>query len=202
MDSKLKYLFGADIYNWYYDESYLMFVTPIQIREIISQLITDKFQPKLIWDMFAGIGCDSITIQKYTNAEIISTELNTDTFSNLTSNLKYHNASITAYNTDCSTFIPDKAPDLVYFDPPWGDLFVSGREFDFNSVYLSNGKNVIELLREILKLYKNVCVKAPFDCMTFEIEFDTQIIAIYAFQKPKLKFLFLQAHHLDLELGA
>ena len=142
--------------------------------------------------MFCGIGCDTISMQRQIGSKLISTELNGETFANLLENVKeFTITDVTPINCDCSTMVPSE-PDLVYFDPPWGSGFESGKEFDFSTVYLSNGKNVIGLLHEILDRYKNVVVKAPFDCVTFELEFDKHIIRVYALPKPKLKFLFLK----------
>lgn len=193
----MKYLFGTDLSKWHYDDAYLYYVTPVQIRQIMTRLTAEHYgRPSCIWDMFCGIGCDTISMQTHLGSKLISTELNSETFGHLLENIKEFGASesITPINCDCSRFVPTplQVPDLVYFDPPWGSDFESGKEFDFGKVHLSNGKNVIELLREILDKYKNVVVKAPYDCVTFELEFDKHITKIMAFPKPKLKFLFLR----------
>lgn len=192
MSSKSKYLFGPYADKWHYNESYLHFVTPFQIRHIIASHAKKQYpRTTCIWDMFSGIGCDSVTLNQVLRAKIICTELNVDTYDNLCKNTAA-NSNIRPYNKDCSEFVPDVVPDLIFFDPPWGSAFESGKGFDFNQVNLHNGTNVIELLHQIVDTYGNVIVKAPYDCTTFEDEFEPLITKIYAFPKPKLKFLFIQ----------
>lgn len=190
--SKIKYLFGDQLERWHYHSDYLQYVTPDQIGQKLVSLADNEYDLSRLhlWDMFSGIGTDTI---KFSNMcrKVTATEIDSKTHSNLKLNLKEFGVSnVDAHLADCTVFAP-AGVDLIYFDPPWGDTFESGREFDFKEIRLPNGKSIIELLHEIHKNHKNIIIKSPYDCMTFEIELDKYITRIHAFPKPKLKYIFL-----------
>jgi len=148
-----------------------------------------------LWDMFGGVGTDSVlfaTLCKH----VFTTELNSETYSNLLKNIdEFEVTNITAKHADCSieaTHEQGMDINFVYFDPPWGTEYVSGEDFDFNSVKLSSGMTVPTVLRLVHEKYGYVIVKQPYLCSTFEKEFQPWISKMYGFPRQKLKFLFLE----------
>lgn len=193
MHSKLTYLFGADCDLWHYPPEHTHFVTPWQIKNKVFELAEQHYplNEMVVWDMFAGVGNDTVTLAEKSR-KVIATELNKETFKCLQENITAFRVKNTElHNIDCTEFQPTELVNLVYFDPPWGDGYESGKDFDFNTVKIGN-QNVIELLRDLHRKYGNVIVKSPYESVSFELEFDHLISRIYAFPKPKLKFIFLR----------
>jgi hypothetical protein len=79
-------------------------------------------------------------------------------------------------------------PDVIYFDPPWGDTFKSGHPFTFAEVTLSNGKVVMDVYDDLRKNYKEayLIVKSPYTC---EMDIpDSELLCILSFNRQKLKY--------------
>jgi len=194
--SKKRYLFGKSAEQWKLPAEYLGFATALCVREKAFKE-ADKFyhlEDKVVWDMFAGIGSDAVTLGQYCKTvhcteikkEIVEQYLipNTDQFGN---------GNIQTHHSDCSSSEQklDPSPDLVYFDPPWGSTYKPGKEFSFEGVTLDNGQNVLELLDRIREQYPKLIIKAPFNCQTFEKRYNDYIARVITFPRPKLKFIFL-----------
>ena len=97
----LKILFGEDSNKWSYDDDNLFLITPFYISKKIAELANSIFNNNnylsfdkdhslnkddlLIWDMFSGIGTDSLQLAEY--FKIITTELNTNTYQLLVKNI-------------------------------------------------------------------------------------------------------------------
>ena len=195
MSSRLTYLLGSHHAEWSYDDEYLSFVTPELISTSIVSLAQEHFAgliDKVIWDMFAGIGTDSIRLSQV-SGRVICTELNKGTFKHLKSNIQAMGATnIQATRIDCCDYAERVNCNIIYFDPPWGDSFQSGTKFDFVNVILSNGKNVLDIVQEMHKK-ADLIIKSPFTCQSFDTLFDEKyIIGIFAFRQQKLKFLFIK----------
>lgn len=188
--SKLNYLFGDKC--WDYLPERLHYVTPYQISQAVAKLVHDHYslQDATVWDMFAGIGMDSVNLSRYAK-QVISTEVDLPTYCKLETNCQ-NNTNITCIHADCCRGLAKGTADVVYFDPPWGDDFMSGTDFDFHQVVVSDTVDVIELLRQVVDQYRLVIVKSPYESSSFELAFDDQITAIYAFPKPKVKFLIIE----------
>jgi tRNA/tmRNA/rRNA uracil-C5-methylase (TrmA/RlmC/RlmD family) len=192
--SKLTYLFGAHYEQWKYSEPYLSFITPEIIANTVIHEAGDYFSglvDKVVWDMFAGIGTDAIRLARV-SGKVICTELNKATFKDLQHNVKVmeqHNMKL--LNGDCVDYMSSIECDIIYFDPPWGDTFQSGMDFDFSNIILDNGKSVIDLVLAAQRK-SNLIIKSPFSSNSFESVFDpVDIIGVYAFRQQKLKFIFV-----------
>jgi len=194
MDSKINYLFGENSEQWNYGHSYLHYVTPWQIGEKVVDLADQHYDlaEHNLWDMFAGIGTDTVKFATYCK-KITCTEIDPGTYENLTKNLSAFKVENTeTYNLDCLELLEKVSKDdIIYFDPPWGDKFESGKEFDFKSIRLPNGISIVELLHRLHEKHDKIIIKSPYDCTTFEMELDKHITKVYGFPKPKLKYIFL-----------
>lgn len=195
--SKLLYLFGPDYTDWSYESEYLMYATPHIISVEITKAANKQFNlhKKVVWDMFAGIGTDSLKFGEKAGY-MIATESNPETFANLTKNVEHFRTkkNIEIHNIDCCKFTDTGDVNLIYFDPPWGDSFKSGNMFDFRSVNLDNGKNVVELAQDMQAKYPMI-IKSPAMSDTFEEIFADNIIRIFTFPQQKLKFIFVEANN-------
>lgn len=198
--SKLGYLFGQEHNengtDWQYpSDEYLNYVTPKGIAEIIVKEAdhTYSLRDKVLWDMFAGIGTDSIRFSMCTG-KVLCSELNNDTYQCMNVNMdikNVHNAS--TFKEDCTT--AEHRTDIVYFDPPWGDKFVSGEMFSFDDVILGNEDKPITVTELMRKMYKrhDMIIKTPYLCDTVEQVVDpNDIISILTFSQQKVKFYFVQ----------
>jgi predicted RNA methylase len=193
--SKLYYLLGQDYRNWSCaDEQYYSYITPHIIMQKIIDLAKEHHQgllDKVIWDMFAGIGSDGLRLALQTG-KVICTEIDDDRFKDLQKNYAVLGCNnVQLIHGDCCD--SDTNCDIVYFDPPWGDTFRSGRTFNFSDVILSNGKCVLDLAIKIHQKHKMI-IKAPIMCNSFEDAFESDSIKrIFTFTQQKLKFLFVDA---------
>ncbi len=187
--NKLVYLFGEKHESWKYEKNYLSFVTPYLISSKVSHIANEKLDlsNKVIWDMFAGIGADSIYFSKYSKS-VISTEINKTTYQHLCDNIDTFNCNnITTINSDCCLI--DNGADLVFFDPPWGSTFISGNTFKFEELVLLNGVKILDLAEKVFDKYKTLIIKSPLKCESFEVLFGSHITSIWTFKNQKLKFL-------------
>lgn len=195
--SKLQYLFENLQGLKYPNNKYLTYVTPAAISKIIIAEANMQFNlsDKIVWDMFAGIGCDSVRFAEI-SGRVKCTELDVDTYRCLEQNTIGDNNNIEIYNQDCCE--EDLSCDIVYFDPPWGDTFKSGENFTFDDVMLLNGTKIVDLLLRIQRNH-GVIVKSPYKCDTFDNLFNSDdIIRIITFSKQKLKYLIVKSRNDEL----
>ena len=95
--------------------------------------------PKVIFDPFAGIGLDIIAISQFlpNGSTIIGTEIHDETYEALLNNvskvqLANNGTTFIMKNMDCQELLIDNIKvDLLYLDPPWGETYVTDKEFDF-----------------------------------------------------------------------
>lgn len=196
-DSGLQILFGTDYHKWNYKQESLSLITPYYISYKIAKLTNDLYPKGIIWDMFSGIGTDAIHLANYFPL-IKATELNPETCKMLEKNVKEFEQTekIQIFNCDFWEKWDEFHPDIVYFDPPWGESFQTGKEFTFEDIKLSNGLLITEILKKIyLEKTKNIIIKCPIKCDTFEQIFENELKVkinhIFFFSKHKLKFLFV-----------
>lgn len=195
LKSKLYYLFGSDYNDWNYsNKDYLSYVTPKLIIEKIIELAKEHYQglnDKVIWDMFAGAGCDALRLARH-SGKVICTEINSDTFRCLEQNVQMKDQpNIEIHHGDCCNMM-DTTCNIIYFDPPWGDTFCSGKEFDFNDVTMNNGKSVLSLAKD-LSIEHHLIIKSPIRSDSFEELFGDRVTAVFTFTQQKLKYLFVKA---------
>lgn len=197
-ESKLYYLLGPGYERWRcHDIEYYAFITPKIIINKIIELSKEHFQglsDKVIWDMFAGIGCDGLRLAKYAG-KVICTELREQTFQDLEQNIQQMDVcNVEAYNTDCCSMItsPKIMCNIVYFDPPWGDTFQSGQPFDFKDVILDDGTAVLDLASSVSESH-HMIIKAPISSDSFEDLFGERVSEVFTFTQQKLKFLIVKA---------
>jgi predicted RNA methylase len=190
--SKLYYLLGTDYAQWTCNNpDYYNFITPnLTILKIIevSKEFFDGLADKVIWDMFSGIGCDAVRFAAHAG-KVICTEINPKTYADLAVNTS-NKRNIEIRNADCCNL--DINCNIVYFDPPWGDTYRSGEQFDFSAVILADGRSVLSLAQEV-SLNRNMIIKAPISSDSFEELFGDRIGAVLTFTQQKLKFLFILA---------
>jgi 16S rRNA G966 N2-methylase RsmD len=201
----IEFLLGSNHKEWHYEPKYLIYITPQYISQKLGELIIKKYGPVgQIWDMFSGIGTDTINIYGaflkagFCETKFICTEIDQETYENLKRNCEkfFLDPVSTVINTDCVMHLSyltvnDADPEtLVYFDPPWGDNYDQERDYDFRGQKLSNGVDIADLSIEVHRKFKNIIIKSPRNCNTFEELFGDSIKSVYRF--PKLKFLFLQ----------
>jgi hypothetical protein len=170
-------------------------ITPAYISRTIAKLASEKY-PDIagIWDMFGGIGGDTIPLSEYFDTFV--TEINPTTFEFLSENCgKFHGPyQIVKECSDCVKFLDTDMPidiNMVFFDPPWGESFRTNEIFDFRDVILDNDMNVVELLKKVLDKYEYVIIKSPLTCDTFDEILAEHKPEIFRFKKHKLKFLFV-----------
>jgi len=211
----LNVLFGPKISKWKFQPDQLLYVTPyiprLQMAKLAGQIYNDILRkPNIIlWDMFGGIGSDSISFSEYFN--IITTELDSKIFQILKQNVRNHGVSnVQVLNINCLLLLHTIQPDVIYFDPPWGNDFNPKEDFDFTNVtidflpQLENFDNVelqnyskvsstIVLNFILHNMTSNVIVKSPLNSNTFENLFYPYINHIYKYPKKNLKFLYLSS---------
>ena len=214
----LKILFGSNYWLWEYDETKLSFITPYflskQMAKMANMIYSNEYKMGrdnnlMIWDMFGGIGTDSINLSKYFN--VISTEINKeicDIFMENVRNFKMHNINV--INDNCISMMNVIKPDVIYYDPPWGDTYNNRiKNFDFGQVYIDypsskdNEKddllnelpkkiNCIDLLKYIYNnITSNIVIKSPINSNTFERVFQSNIKYIHKCTTKNLKFIYL-----------
>ena len=186
MNSKLIYLFGKDHEKWVYSDTYLPYVTPEIIANNVIKSANEHFNglvDKVLWDMFAGVGTDAIRFSKVTG-RVICTEICKNTYKNLLTNIAKHKVkNVIPHNIDCKGF--NVGCDIIYFDPPWGETFKSGVDFQFS-------KDILDVALEAHKRAALI-IKSPFSCTSFEDIFDqSDIIPVHGFRQQKLKFLYIR----------
>lgn len=206
--SSLKLLFGPRISNWSYDKNKLFYVTPylicLQVVKYADYLYnnhnTNNNQPSnlLLWDMFGGIGTDTINFAKYFS--ILTTEIDQNTFKLLKHNItQYRISNVNLMNINCLDIIDKITTDIVYYDPPWGDNYNSKiNTFDFNTLNITNSKNeTFSYVKIILKIYntitKKIIIKSPLNSYTFDNIFKNKIKYTLIYPKKNLKFIFIMA---------
>lgn len=193
--SRLTYLLGDENLS-YPSEEYLDYVTPVDVFSIVLFNANVQFgglADKVVWDMFAGIGTDSIRLARC-SGRVIATEINPDTFACLSKNLDdVSSQNIEIYNKDCRDMKTDADPDVIYFDPPWGDEFKTGQPFSLDSTVLQNGFSVLDIFNYARSRYPeaSIIVKTPFMC-DFERHIpEDSIKSILTFSRQKLKYILL-----------
>ena len=195
-NSKLYYLLDSNHNDWICSESdYLSYITPHVIIEKIIALAKEHFHglnDKVIWDMFAGIGCDGLRLSTHAG-KVICTEIKSETFNDLAKNTEKFGVNVEIYNTDCCTKSNDIRCNVIYFDPPWGDTFKSGEDFDFNQVILNDGTGVLDLLKQVSSKYDMLIIKSPISSTSFEKELSEyqDNMLVFTFTQQKLKFLLI-----------
>ena len=190
LKSRLSYLFGPmATEQWYYQPQYLSFITPEIVANNVFLIADDLFNglsDKVVWDMFAGIGTDTIRLSKLCG-KIVSTELCPETYAELRKNIESRGiTNVTTLLGDCHQYVDQIQSDIVYFDPPWGDQFQTGQKYEFT-------KDIIDL---VLKVHEksHLIIKSPFNSTSFERLFNSaETLATTAYRQPKLKFLFIAA---------
>jgi len=196
-DSKLLYLLDTNYHRWEIsDEEYLSYITPQIIIDKIISLADEHFQglqDKVIWDMFAGVGCDGLRISLHAG-KVICTEIKKDVYSDLVKNITNYGDNIVSMNVDCCSVLDKTRCNIVYFDPPWGDTFQSGMDFNFNDVTLDDGTHILELIDKIINKFDMIIIKSPISSKSFEKRLAeyTKNMRIFTFTQQKLKFLFIK----------
>lgn len=208
----LKILFGKHYDKWDWKQEQLSYTTPVYIAEKIAELVKRLYKKDIVtsnqrlakikvWDMFAGLGVDSICLGRLDDFEIHGTEFSEEIHELFKKNISSFEMEekVIPYKDDCLEKLnckeidPEFGYDIVYFDPPWGDSFNGNKLFDFTEVTLSNGIYIIDLLREIYTNYsKKIVIKSPLKCNTFENLDFLKIERIVIFRKHHLKFIFLK----------
>lgn len=196
---KLKYLLGHTYSMWSFPNAgYICFITPVMVMTQVIRTYLNNVLPRgrmSVWDVFAGIGTDAVAFSKFAIfSRIVATEINEVTFSHMTRNVAAFRAgSIECVNADATAFpMPDV--DIIYFDPPWGETFKSGRDFSFDEVALPNGVKIMELLERFKATGKAMIIKSPLLCKSFETAFPHERVShVLTFSQQKLKFIFIKA---------
>lgn len=188
--SKLKYLFGANEWQYPSDE-YLNYVTPQSIADIVVSEAARQYNlgNKVMWDMFSGIGTDAIRFSKSTG-KIVCSELDNDTYQCMNANMDISNIyNVSTYNEDCCK--ASHKADIIYFDPPWGNNYVSGTPFSFDNMRLGDC-TVAELMRKMHAQY-DMIIKTPYLCDSVDNMVNCQdVLSILTFSQQKIKFYFLK----------
>jgi 16S rRNA G966 N2-methylase RsmD len=191
--SRLTYLLGDENLS-YPSEEYLDYVTPVDVFSIVlfnANVQLGGLSDKVVWDMFAGIGTDSIRLARY-SGRVISTEINPITFNCLSKNLAGLQ-NIEIHNKDCRDMTTETEPDVIYFDPPWGDEFKTGQQFSLDDVLLNNGLSVLDIFNTVRSRYPeaSVIIKTPFMCDFEKYIPEDSIKNILTFSRQKLKYILL-----------
>ncbi len=148
---------------------------PWQVDQVSDIFYKEIENVNSIVDACAHIGVDSILFRLlYPYSDIVSIELNPNTFKALKENVdnlcqitgKY-SKSIIVKNMDCLDYIYNHKADLMYFDPPWPENY---KATDLINLSLS-GQDLGDIINKLLKI--NPCLvvaKLPFnsDIETFE----------------------------------
>jgi 16S rRNA G966 N2-methylase RsmD len=218
----LKILFGPSYSQWVYDPERLSYITPYFLSlqtskyayQIYSQLLSHDDNPPestlLLWDMFGGIGTDSIYLSRYFN--VIVTEIDRNIHDLAVNNVRtFNKTNINLVNDNCINMINKIQPHVIYFDPPWGNSYKNRiKNFDFNEVYIdypvsdnpslsstdlpSLNKKVscVDLLKYIhSNVTPYIIVKSPINSNTFERSFPNQVQYIHKCPNKNLKFIYL-----------
>jgi hypothetical protein len=169
---------------------YLSYVTPHSVAKSIAgqmQKYYTGLPNKVLWDMFAGIGSDSIVFSTHFK-KIIATEVNSETYKcGLLNTAPYNN--IEFLHQDCTD--GEQNPDLVYFDPPWGVNYRPNVPFSFEKETLANGTYILDTLKNITS--SEIIIKSPLLCDSFETLFPAeQILNVFIFADKKIKFIFIK----------
>lgn len=198
MNSRLVYLLGPDHANWSYSEPYLAYITPEIIARSVISVANEHFNgliDKVIWDMFAGIGTDAIRLAR-SSGRVICTEINPATYKDLLKNIETTNTeNVKPIQGSCIDHLDKIRCNIVYFDPPWGETFQSGVDFDFGQVRLQGSQGQVSVL-ELAKRIQKKChliIKSPFSSDSFEKLFVPEdIICVSSYRQQKLKFIFVK----------
>lgn len=192
----LKILFGKDYKDWSWVSEQLPYTTPFYIAEKVASLVYKFYGSKnkepVIWDMFAGLGGDAIPLANK-GCKVYCTEINPRIFNLLNKNVESHGLTteIQTFRTNALDKLNTLEADIIYFDPPWGESFNPYVEFSFKNIKLDNGQNIIDLLKRISQnKTKNIIIKSPLNCNTFESLDFIQIKKTFVFPKHNLKFFF------------
>lgn len=207
----LPLLFGPRTRDWSYDKGKLNFITPYILSTQMcryASLIYRQYKPQVIWDMFGGIGSDTIELSNYFS--VITTEIDPQVYALLKQNIStYRCPNVNILKGNCLTLLPIMKPDVIYFDPPWGENYKSKmKNFDFSQVFLDlpmiEGDPFLATIPKkvcctdlIMYLYKNVTqnivIKAPLNSNTFENIFPPTAIKYIFKSSPhnNLKFIYL-----------
>lgn len=211
----LKILFGPKYWLWSFDESKLSFVTPYILSKQISKfayfLYSQIFQISksdnilFLWDMFGGIGTDTVYLSQYFN--IITTENDPQVFEILSKNIReFRLNNVNLIMDNCLSGLGKIRPDIIYYDPPWGESYKSKiKNFDFNQVYIDfppikndpvpqliKRVSCIDLVKYLYEhVSKNIIIKSPLNSNSFERVFPDSIQHIYKYPNKNLKFIFL-----------
>lgn len=196
--SKLLYLLGQNYDSWQcHTDNYWSYITPdIIIQKIIEQAKEhfNGLSDKVIWDMFAGIGCDGLRLA-HSAGKVICTEIDKKTHYDLVTNTKTFGVNAQPLLADCCIYKNTMQCNIVFFDPPWGDTFRSGETFDFKDVILNDGSSILDLLSTVSKNY-DMIIKSPISSNSFESVLSDQNhrenIHTFTFTQQKLKFLFVK----------
>ena len=192
-------LFGDNYANWCYPhDKFLTYVTPQKVSIKMAELIYQRYNPKYIWDMFAGIGSDSVHLATKTHAKLITaTEIESDVFKCLRKNVKEY-LQIKPVQTDNTKYKykKNKANTVIHYDPPWGDKFRPGKPFDFDQVKLGDDQlPITDIISNLLSQgYKAVIVKSPLLSNTIEDRFSDRIdkdTDVIKFAQNKLKYIII-----------
>jgi len=195
-NQKLYYLLGDNYNKWVCsDSSYYSYITPKIIIDKIIERSKEYFRglsDKVLWDMFAGIGCDTLRFARHTG-KVIASEIKDKTFSDLENNIKDH-CNVSIFHEDCCKMIDNITCDIIYFDPPWGQSFHSGEVFDFNDVHLSDGTSVLDLAKKV-SIDHHLIIKSPISSTSFEDLLQERVMEVFTFTKQRLKFLIVKAEN-------
>lgn len=202
----LRILFGEDYQRWSWVHEQLPYTTPAYIAEKVADLACDFYSNKsnqepVIWDMFAGLGSDTIYFAKK-DFFVYATEISPTIYDLLEKNIEEFQLKdrILPFQSDCVAKLSTISADLVYFDPPWGESFNPEEEFDFTDVKLNNGTGVVDLLKRVhTEKTQNIVIKAPLKCNTFEELDFLSVKRTYIFRKHHVKFLFVSSDSAKLE---
>lgn len=198
----LHILFGLNVGDWKYDADKLCYITPFLINWQVSKMASLIYgNGELLWDMFGGIGTDSIQFSIYFN--IITSELDKITYELLRSNiLKYKIKNVNIMNINCFELLGLIEPNVIYYDPPWGIGYKPKmKNYDFSQVFLEYPDDKNDIPKKvsctdlILYIYENICkniiIKSPLNSNSYELLFKEKIYYILKCPYKNLKFVYL-----------
>jgi 16S rRNA G966 N2-methylase RsmD len=142
--------------------------------------------------MFAGIGTDTLRMASHAG-RVLATEINPETFACLLKNT-INESNIEVFNRDCCSCLNmNFQPDVIYFDPPWGESYKTGQSFSFTGVLLSNGQEITVLFEKVRKCFPDASfiIKTPFLCDFEKNLNEDDIKYILTFSRQKLKYIFI-----------